>query len=443
MKYLLSIFALLTTAGMSALDFEGTALKPVEVTVEASTGLDAVYVVADTHGATMTYTASSATSAVKWSRYSRMGAAYAEEVSPVRDGAKLTVPCTDDDMGYVIEENGRSRYYWIINYARHTLDLESITLSPEQDCDRTHLDFRGKAEELEAFSPLGRRVVVGRDLEVSYSSLEFDDESFSYHPVTTTVTLDGIATSFSVAAPLTDTQFTLSGDRFLKAWGLTQSIESPTFATVAVDARTRATQAERDADNEQKVEGDGLGGSAPADITFEAAVTDAAIFTEWQISRTADFADVVNSFNELEFTYTFTEQGTTYVRFTVNNAAGTCPLESETYKVFIGESKLDIPNAFSPGASPGVNDEWKVSYKSIVTYKCTIFNRWGKKLFESSDPSQGWDGMVGGKVVPPGVYFYVIKAVGADGVKYDRAGDINIIGYKDNTTNQGNPDIDE
>lgn len=119
------------------------------------------------------------------------------------------------------------------------------------------------------------------------------------------------------------------------------------------------------------------------------------------------------------------------------------PLESETYKVFIGESKLDIPNAFSPGSSPGVNDEWKVSYKSIVTYKCTIFNRWGKKLFESSDPSQGWDGMVGGKVVPPGVYFYVIKAVGADGVKYDRAGDINIIGYNDNTNNQGNPDIDE
>ena len=110
MKYLLSISALLTAAGMSALDFGGTALKPVEVTVEASTGLDAVYVVADTHGATMTYTASSATSAVKWSRYSRMGAAYAEEVAPVRDGAKLTVPCTDDDMGYVIEENGRSRY---------------------------------------------------------------------------------------------------------------------------------------------------------------------------------------------------------------------------------------------------------------------------------------------------------------------------------------------
>lgn len=172
-----------------------------------------------THTATMTYTASSATSAVKWSRYSRMGAAYAEEVSPVRDGARLTLPCTDDDMGYVIEENGRSRYYWIINYARHTLDLESVTLSPEQDCDRTHLDFSGKAEELEAFSPLGRRVVVGRDLEVSYNTLEFDDESFSYHPVTTTVTLDGIATSFSVTAPLTDTQFTLSGDRFLKGMG--------------------------------------------------------------------------------------------------------------------------------------------------------------------------------------------------------------------------------
>ena len=200
----------------------------------------------------------------------------------------------------------------------------------------------------------------------------------------------------------------------MKAWGQEQSIESATFDTQSVEASTRATQTQREADNEQRVESDGLGGSAPADITFEAAVTDAAIFNEWQISRSPDFADVLNSYNDLEFSYTFTEQGTTYVRFTANNAAGTCPYESETYKVFIGESKLDIPNAFSPDSSPGVNDEWKVSYKSIVIYKCTIFNRWGKKLFESENPAQGWDGKVGGKVVPPGVYFYVIKAVGAE-----------------------------
>ena len=130
------------------------------------------------------------------------------------------------------------------------------------------------------------------------------------------------------------------------------------------------------------------------------------------------------------------------MRFISDNADGTCPFESQTYEIFIGESKFDIPNAFSPGTSPGVNDEWKVSYKSIVSYKCTIFNRWGKKLFESDDPSVGWDGKTGGKVVPPGVYFYVIKAVGADGVKYDKAGDINIIGFKNNSNNSSNQETE-
>ena len=42
-------------------------------------------------------------------------------------------------------------------------------------------------------------------------------------------------------------------------------------------------------------------------------------------------------------------------------------------------------------------------------------------------PSQGWDGKYKGKFVPNGVYFYVIRARGADGKKYNLSGDINII----------------
>jgi len=84
---------------------------------------------------------------------------------------------------------------------------------------------------------------------------------------------------------------------------------------------------------------------------------------------------------------------------------------------------------FSPGATEGVNDEWKVSYKSIISFECHIFNRWGIKVAEFNDPSQGWDGRHGGKVVPAGVYYYVIKARGADGKNYDLKGDINIINY--------------
>ena len=47
-----------------------------------------------------------------------------------------------------------------------------------------------------------------------------------------------------------------------------------------------------------------------------------------------------------------------------------------------------------------------------------------------TSPSQGWDGKYKGKLVPAGAYFYVIKAIGADGKKYELSGDINIINYK-------------
>lgn len=415
----------------AAVTFSGATAQPVTITTEAATGLEAVYVLPSTDGVTMTLAGASASA--RWSRFSNLGAAYAEEI-----GTGQSVKCERGDMGYMVEDRGRQTCFWVVDYSAHALVLGSLTPSGEQDCGRATLNFEGSAAEIVYYTINGRRTVLSRDIEMTWQTLQFDEETYVYRQAPATETIASINSIVSAPAPLCPTSFVLTGDRFLEAWGDPQLIESVTVPAIAVEAQTRATQTTREADNEIKDgDVDGLGGSAPAEITFEAAVTDAAIFTEWQISRQPDFSTLENSFNELEFTYTFTEQGTTYVRFTANNADGTCPYEGQVYEVFIGESKLDIPNAFSPEGSPGVNDEWKVSYKSLVSYECHIFNRWGKELFSSTDPSQGWDGKTGGKYVPSGVYFYVIKAEGADGVRYNKAGDINIIKYKAGTNSGG------
>ena len=88
---------------------------------------------------------------------------------------------------------------------------------------------------------------------------------------------------------------------------------------------------------------------------------------------------------------------------------------------------MDVATDFSPGTSTGVNDAFRVAYKSLVNYKIWIFNRWGNELYHSTNPTQGWDGKKSGKYVPPGVYFYVIEATGSDGVKYNKKGSINIL----------------
>lgn len=425
---LLSTALFCITPDAVAVEFAGASMRVLEAEPPASSGLETIYVLHSADGVTMSYDASDA-SEVRWYRFSTLGAAYAEEIRTSVDGNHVLASVSSGDMGYIIEEGNNRKYFWVTDYSAHALRLEALVPEIEQDCGTTRFRFIGEAGEIPYFGINGRRNVLSRELTVRYNTLEFDENSFAYVQNVKEETLASVGPELSLAAPLCATQVTLSGDRFLKAWGQEVSIELPVVDAVAVAAETRATQSGSVPDNVQKSDGSSLGGSAPCHITFEAAVTDGAVFREWQISRDPEFGIADNTFSELSFEYTFREQGRFYVRFVCDNSEGTCLFAGSAYEVFIGESKLDIPNAFSPEGSPGVNDLWKVSYRSLVEYECHIFNRWGKELFSSKDPSEGWDGRAGGKYVPSGVYFYVIKARGADGVEYNRSGDINIIKY--------------
>lgn len=417
-----------------ALEIEGARQRPVEIKADASTGLEAVYVLESGDGVRLAHTSASG-GAVRWYRFSRLGGAYAEEVTPLVTGNTSSVAFDGHDMGYIVEEGGRRKCYWIINYSDHRLRLGELSASTADDCRRTRLEMSGEASEIPYYTINGRRMVLSRELELGYTDLRFDEEAFSYVQCHRTASVPSFEASVYIDAPLCNTLFTLSGDRFLKAWGHSESTESPLYATSAVEASTRATQETRQADNEQgEPAAGGLGGSAPCTIYFEAAASDAAVFGEWQISRSAEFDAIDNSYSERRLDYTFSDSGTSYVRFVANNGEGSCEYAGPVYEVFIGESKLEIPNAFSPDTTPGVNDLWKVSYKSLVSFECHIFSRWGTEIYSSTDPSQGWDGKYRGKYVAAGVYYYVIKAKGSDGVEYDRAGDINIVKYKEGRT---------
>ncbi len=94
------------------------------------------------------------------------------------------------------------------------------------------------------------------------------------------------------------------------------------------------------------------------------------------------------------------------------------------------ESKLIMPNAFSPN-NDSHNDIYQPKeYKNLVEFHAYIFNRWGQKLYEWSDPSTGWDGTYKGHAVKEGVYYVLVKARGADDVVYNIRKDVNLLrGY--------------
>ena len=411
-----------------------------------NTGLDMVYVLYDSQQNRMQYTAGSSNATVKWYKFGATGGAYAEEITSIeRNGNVSVLKSVMPNSGYIIEENTNRKYVWVVNYADYRLRVNSIEAVNDGDCSSATLNVQGEGDAIVYYSINGARKVLDRKLKLIYNNLVWNETDLMWNSETQEEDLQELKSTISLPAPYCNTIFTLTGDRFLEYWGEGISMTSDEYQTQAVTVTTRAEQEQKEADN-QVGGGDEttLGGSAPAVITFSAYYTDAVATKEWQMSHDAEFEEIADRRNEDEITVTFEEAGTTFWRFVCSNATGECSAYSDVYQVNIGESMLKCPNAFSPGVTEGVNDEWKVSYKSIVKFKCWIFNTWGVQLCELNDPSQGWDGKYKGKIVKPGVYYYVIDAEGSEGKKYKLKGDINVVGLrKERNTESGEGEITE
>lgn len=111
----------------------------------------------------------------------------------------------------------------------------------------------------------------------------------------------------------------------------------------------------------------------------------------------------------------------------------------EPFRIVISESNLEAPNAFSPNGD-GINDYYNVfNVKSIVSFSGAIYNRWGQQLYSwgidrIGCEDCGWDGTYKGKPVKAGVYYVVIDARGADGIRYEIRRDVNLLrGYTEET----------
>ncbi len=87
---------------------------------------------------------------------------------------------------------------------------------------------------------------------------------------------------------------------------------------------------------------------------------------------------------------------------------------------------LAIPNAFTPGA--GINNVLSIIKRGIATLDYfRIYDRWGAKVFETSNITQGWDGTYNGAPQPFAVYVYEIEAVTNTGLVFKQHGNVTLI----------------
>lgn len=185
-------------------------------------------------------------------------------------------------------------------------------------------------------------------------------------------------------------------------------------------------------------------GGAPFEAEFTvdiANIGDRYPLYEWRFVKDGQQTPFLTRYDATT-SYRFTESGTFYIDCIVSLVQGRDTLEygmDRPFVVNIANSKLEMPNAFTPNGD-GINDVLRVKegYESIVDFHATVFSRAGKKLYEWTDPADGWDGTMnghGGPDAPDGAYYLVLRARGADGLKYDRRMTVNLLrGYNERTT---------
>jgi gliding motility-associated-like protein len=99
---------------------------------------------------------------------------------------------------------------------------------------------------------------------------------------------------------------------------------------------------------------------------------------------------------------------------------------TDSINVWMVPTQLDMPNAFAPDGRS--NNNLKIIKQGIATLKYfRIFNRWGVKVFETSNIDEGWDGTINGESQPMGVYVYSIEAITDNGTPYSKQGNITLI----------------
>ncbi|MGB1038015.1 MAG: gliding motility-associated C-terminal domain-containing protein, partial [Bacteroidia bacterium] len=87
-----------------------------------------------------------------------------------------------------------------------------------------------------------------------------------------------------------------------------------------------------------------------------------------------------------------------------------------------------IPSAFTPdNKGPHENSTFKVSSDHASSFYMDIFNKWGQKVFNSTNIEEAWDGTYRGKYCQNGVYLYSIKLINESGVEYTYQGTVNLI----------------
>ena len=431
------LFCVLTTALWAQFSIQDAKHVGVE-----QAAIDTVFVLDDVTSAKLIYTD---TLAHKYTWYAyQLGASEAEKLQEEAGVESTAVPLLDAaSMGYQLQiDDTYSKWVWIFNYDNIAVSLENIQVYSdlEDRCSNYQIELTYQAPALQYDTLMHDKAPfeVQRQMVLSYDSTYYESGNYVTKQVADTMEL---APNITVPSPLDNMAYVVSADTWGIAFDKAQTIESEVVEAFAVEVHLEASvrvredavnEGDKDISKDQK-----LAGSAPLNIEILNYASPAAFFYQWCLSSDKTFENCTIHSSETDFRYTFEKQGTYYLQLeATNNSDSDLPekncLSKQSYTIEVVNSLLEVPNVFTPNGD-GRNDEFKVSYKSLVSFSGKVFGASGRLVYAWTDPAKGWDGTIGGVPAAEGAYYYYIEAVGADNdedgkpMKYVYKGDINLI----------------
>jgi gliding motility-associated-like protein len=160
-----------------------------------------------------------------------------------------------------------------------------------------------------------------------------------------------------------------------------------------------------------------FGDTTQLDVTLSATVSS----VQWQADTTLSDANIQNPLAYPAETHTY------YV--TVADSQGCYKTDSVVVIVLktpCEQSNIYIPNAFSPNAD-GKNDVLYVRGNNIISLYFAVFDRWGQKVFETTDITKGWDGRFKGARLDPAVFGYYAEGVCPGNEKFFKKGNVTLL----------------
>jgi gliding motility-associated-like protein len=119
------------------------------------------------------------------------------------------------------------------------------------------------------------------------------------------------------------------------------------------------------------------------------------------------------------------EKSTTYT-VTAATDEGCTATASVSIKVFT-VANIFVPNAFTPNGD-GHNDVLRAIPIGIKAFGYfAVWNRWGQRVFYTTDPAVGWDGSVGGRLGEAGAFVWKVSGIDYKGDQVQQEGTVLLV----------------